>query len=94
MADSNVIGLPGVPMSPLVVQPQADVVQTLEKWLKRAKDGELRGVCLGGVVICGNGLGISTEYTSSNGDSNLLLAAAAAIEARVKAVYVESLNDG
>ena len=94
MADTNVVGLPGFTMSPLVVEPQTDVVEILERWLQRAKDGELRGVCLGGVVICGNGLGISTEYASSHGDSNLMLAAAAGMEARVKAAYLESLSYG
>lgn len=66
MAESNVIGIrPGIQLP--INDPQADVVEMLDRALSRAKNGELTGV---GIAIADADGGVSTEWAGGGVDAH------------------------
>ena len=76
---SQVVGLRGTPI-PGAREPMQDVVETLEKYLEKARDGQIRGVAF---VFYSADDGVTTGWSVGDSDNRLLLSGAATLLHRI-----------
>lgn len=90
---SNVLCISGLASAPAAKLPQDAVIAILEEYLEAAVAGELCGVVICGVTNHTHGYGLTPEFQSGSAPGHLLLAAAAAIEAKVKIAWLDMYEE-
>ena len=86
---TKVVGIRGGPAPLCGTKPMQDVVSTFEKYLKLARDGQIRGVAF---VLYTADDGVVTDWSSGDSDNRMLLSGATTLMYRIAKQYDELEN--